>query len=579
MALAYGKVHELNHQLRFLLFETGLGLPQVAVDHFIALAQRKSLFRLQQAALSEGLITQPIKSLHVDDFLLQFRNRLKQSLPASSFFHWQELSNEMNESTANEAMALAFREQWLHRLKREYGAYGSLWQGLTATRTSSETLLLLEQWGCTGHPVHPNFRAKIGFSRREVLQYSPEFNARLSIHWCALKKSSAYTSQMEKDYSSVLAEQYPREYDAWKNKLVFKQVNPENYHPVPVHPWQWRNQLIGQCASLIDDKSLLLLPHHQTLYPSMSFRTMIPAAEQHGCHIKLATNILTTSAKRTVSPASIHNGPALSQWIKKLLLDKNHYQQSLFLATDLAGLSLRDATIAQHEQKQLSVLLRQHPVSFLNEQQQAVPLAALFAESISPVTPLLVDIIQASALHPLDYFRRYCHIVLAGQLHFMLAYGLAFEAHQQNTLLIFSRHQPQGLILRDLGNIRVCQQTRFDHPGKPKLHPESTITTESLDEVRHKFVHGNLESNIAYWVKVLHQHYQIPLRVLWQEVRKTMEKILAGISKEIEPVLFNEQAYKLFNEPWQHKCLLSMRLNPAQTEYIYQPLPNPLARA
>ncbi|KTD15031.1 IucA/IucC family protein [Legionella israelensis] len=576
MALAYGNFDELSHQLRFLLFEAGIGLSSSTVDYFIAIAHRKSLYRLQQAALLEGLINQPIHSHHIQDFITQLRIKLKQYLPESQFFHWQSLSYEMKESIANEALALAFREHWQRQLKRDNHSCENFWKGLTETKSQAELLLFLEQWGCTGHPTHPNFRAKIGFSRREVLQYSPEFRARVSIHWCALKKSSAHTTDVPFNYQSILAEQYPKEFEAWRKHLAFKQFNPDEYYPVPVHPWQWRNQLISQCATLIDSKTLILLPHHQSLYPSMSFRTMMPEPSHKACHIKLATNIHATSAKRTVSPASVHNGPRLSQWINQLLGNKNHYEQTLFIARDFTGLRINDASIAEHGQRQLSVLLRQHPVHLLNEQQQAVPLAALLTASLNH-TSLLIDIIQASGLHPLDYFRNYCDIVLSGQLHFMLSHGIAFEAHQQNTLLIFSHHRPKGLILRDLGNIRVCQQAMFDHPNKPELHPESTITTQNMDEVRHKFIHGNLESNIIYWIHALHQHYHISVTKLWKEVRGIVEKALTRIRKDVHPALFNEQSYKLLNEPWQHKCLLSMRLNPIQADYVYYPLPNPLA--
>ncbi len=71
MALAYGNFHELSHQLRFLLFEIGIGLPQNSIDYFITLAHRELLNRLQQAALMEGLINAPIASHHVHDFINQ----------------------------------------------------------------------------------------------------------------------------------------------------------------------------------------------------------------------------------------------------------------------------------------------------------------------------------------------------------------------------------------------------------------------------------------------------------------------------------------------------------------------------
>lgn len=55
MALAYGNFHELSHQLRFLLFEIGIGLPQNSVDYFITLAHKNTLKRLQHASIKEWI--------------------------------------------------------------------------------------------------------------------------------------------------------------------------------------------------------------------------------------------------------------------------------------------------------------------------------------------------------------------------------------------------------------------------------------------------------------------------------------------------------------------------------------------
>lgn len=297
MALAYGDFHELSHQLRFLLFEVGIGLPQRSVDYFITLAHRQCLQRLQQAALEEGLITSAISSHHAHDFIEQLRIQLKQKQPASLFFHWQDFREELDETIANEAMAQAYRQRWQIELVHQMGTYKSFWAWLCAENSAHEALQLLQQWGSLGHSYYPGFRAKLGFSRREILQYSGEFNAQTSLHWCALNKNFADTPNKEANYQELIAQQFPKEFKLWQDKLCFKNRNPNDYFPVPVHPWQWRNQLQTNFSSLIDNKNLILLPHHQTVKPAMNCCTMMPQGEGSS-HLKLSVSITTCHQDR-----------------------------------------------------------------------------------------------------------------------------------------------------------------------------------------------------------------------------------------------------------------------------------------
>ncbi|KTD22663.1 siderophore biosynthetic protein, iron repressed FrgA [Legionella lansingensis] len=576
MALAYGDFHGLSHQLRFLLFEIGIGLRQHAIEYFITEAHRQCLYRLQRAATIEGLVQNTIISHHIHDFLDQLQSQLKHNDPASIFLNWRALRLELDETIANEAMAQAYRQCWQQELKNQARGFTRFWDWLSQKLQPYEQLQLLEQWGCLGHPDHPNFRAKIGFSRREVLQYSPEFNACVSLHWCAIHHRYAYLSPQAKNYNSLIKKQFPQEYFNWEKQLSFKHQDPNDYLPLPLHPWQWRNQIQTQFSSFIDKKEIILLPHHQLTKPSMSFRTMMPMGGT-SCHLKLATAVHTTSAMRTISPASIDNGPAVSSWLNALLAKHQHYHQSLFIAADLAGLRFEHEDSHYDQYKHLAVILRQNPLEIINKGQQIVPLGALFALSPLSNLPLLTEIIGASGLLPSDYFRRYCVCVLSGQLHLMLRYGVAFEAHQQNTLLIFTDNQPSAVVIRDFGNICVCMHECYKHDLKPDFHPDSAIVTNNVTELCDKFVHGNLRSNFAYWIKCLCQHYGLNSHDLWQLVRWEIQKILTTIAPDIDPQLFELQRHHLLSKSWQHKALLTMRLHKERYDGLSVAVTNPLS--
>ncbi|BCA96944.1 siderophore biosynthesis protein [Legionella antarctica] len=575
MALAYGNFHELSHQLRFLLFEIGIGLPQSSIDYFIAQAHKNALDRLQHSAVAEGIITAPIASHHVHDFIDQLQITLKHSNPESQFYQWSSIRDELDESIANDALAQAYKQRWNVQICNEAYQYDSLWSWINNNQTAHQAFLFLEQWGDQGHPDYPGFRAKMGFTRREVLQKSPEFQAKISLHWCALSKHKINTAPDSTNFNALIAREFPNEHKLWQEKLQFNHLNPQEYVPVPVHPWQWRNKLQIMCSQLTDCKSLILFPHHQTVMPSMSLDTMMPI-DHSNTLIKLAVNVSTPDPSKTATSEEEQYNCAMVDWINSLLTKSDHYQNTLFLAHDLARLRVNSSSVSNYFQKELSVNLLQHPSSVIKAEQKIVPLMSLFANSPLSNKPLLVEIIMESGLTPINYFSQYCHTVLLGQLHLLLKYGVSLKAKPHNTLIIFSDHRPQGLILQSLEKIKVDYSPSFEESKKPDLPATSSIKSTSLDAIRTVFTHGTLQNNLGHWINCLKQQYSLGANQLWHIVYDVMQTVLNDLSMEIHPRLFCWQKHQLLHDIWQHQCLLTMRLKGDLSKDIYRAKLNPL---
>ncbi|ASQ44842.1 IucA/IucC family protein [Legionella clemsonensis] len=576
MALAYGDFHEVTHQLRFMLFEIGIGLPQQTIEYFITQAHRECLRRLQQAASLEGLTTSPINSHHIHDFIDQLQEQLKHKQPTLKFFNWQAFKHELDETVANEAMAQAYRQCWQLELRKQAKRFSNFWQWLCEKNNTYEILQLLEQWGCIGHPYYPNFRAKIGFSRREVLQYSPEFNAQINLHWCALHQRHTYLAAHNLGYKSLIRKHFPNEYQLWRNHLLFKQYNPDNYLPLPLHPWQWRNQIQQQFSSLIDSKALILLPHLQVVKPTMAFHTVMPQAAG-ACYLKLATAVQTVSANHTISQDSIDHGSLLALWLNHLLKKHDNYRQSLFIAADVASLGVSPTLVPASQCKQLAVILCDNPMSKQKNGQIPVPLGALFAQSPLSGKPLFIDILNSSGITPHAYFKDYCQKLLSGQLHLLLHYGIALEAHPQNTLIVFSNHRPVALIIKDLENACLCLHRFYEHVSKPKLSPDSKVMTENLNELVNKFIHGNFLSNIMGWIDNLSHNYSLAADDLWQIVHEEVRKQLKDFTSEINVELLNYYKYQLLERDWRPFSLLPIRLSNVSNACLAPPIFNPLS--
>ncbi|CAM2927208.1 IucA/IucC family protein [Legionella worsleiensis] len=567
---------EVAHPLHVVLFEKILHHSPQELDAFIEMAYQDCFSRLQHAARSEQLIEHEYTLCSIHHYLDLLKTYQNTKHPAGLFDRWSGLREELEESILNQAFALVYRHHWQQTLNAQANEYPTLWAWLSAHFDQQQLLNFLEQWGCTGHPYHPNFRMKKGFTPQEVIHYSPEFNTQVTIHWVAVHCSLAFTSIAPLNYRLLFAHHFAQEYQCWAQALLSMHRNPDDYLPLPVHPWQWTNKIKELCSSFIASGQMMLIPDVQETRPSMSFRTMMPLSGNKP-HLKLAVGVHTTSAMRTVSPASAYNSTTLSTWLSELLAQHQHFGGTLYIARDLAGINLADSSIPPHEKKHTALIVRENPLNHIKEQQRLVPLAALFARSSVSHMPLLVEIIQNSKVNPRAYWSEYCHCVLAGQLYLMLRYGVALEAHQQNTLVIMQNHRPVGLVIRDLGGIKISNNELHRQITKPHLHPDSTITCSELDGLSQLFIHGNLLSNLTPWIHCLNAAYGFAIEQLWQQVNMILKGLLEHFMEEIHPAVYRSHYQHLLNMPWQHKSLLTMRLNQNQDEIQYFALENPLS--
>lgn len=531
MALAYGSFHELSHQLRFLLFEMGVALSQQQIDHYLTLAHRAYLHKLQQAAIKEGYLSRPLISHHVQDFIEQLRLHLRTNLAESRFFTWSKLSQHSNETIANTALAFAYKKSWANRMAKESIDCSSPEQFMKQNEA------LLDQWVSLNQALSPSLKEAPPYTRREVLQYSAEFQAQFSIHWGALRKNHVLC-----DSTPLMAKEFPQEYALWQQKMSLLHVDEGHYQPIPIHPWQWRNQLQAACSSMLDDKSLILLPHHQKLSPSLNRTILMPLQGQ--THLKLAAE---------------HN-TAIEKILQPLLAHEQHYENTLLLAPKHFSLG---GTIFDFS-------LIKSPNALISSEQQAIPLLSLFASS--PLSPkrLIDEFIMRSGLNPCTYFSHYCSAMLPGALHLLLNYGISFVASAEQMTIIFNKHRPQGLILRDLEQLTMKHHI--------KLENNMDDNTTSLDKkLRAGFTSSLLQNNLSYWVEHLHKEYSMDKSLLWQQVRQTIEKLFLNLNKNLPATYLHEYRNNLFNEPWQTKADLSHLLKPTLTEPLFIKTTNPLA--
>ncbi len=279
-----------------------------------------------------------------------------------------------------------------------------------------DSLVHFEQSIVDGHPLHPCARTRMGLTADEVLAYAPEHHPTVRLRRIVVPEHR------------------------WHG------VN----HPplLLMHPWQHDR--------LADEQPWLSrVVEEVPARPLMSLRTL---ALGNGEHVKTALNVQMTSAVRTVSPESIHNGHHLSRLVAGIAVP------GFDILPDIGG----GAAIVDGEpDRRLAMVRRVMPA--LTPGEVVLPLAALgTAGDAGAGTPPTV----ARLVHSGYGGDPYALVTgLAGTLlppvFALLERGIALEAHGQNVLGVLRDGRLTRVLYRDFGGVRVSPDRLRRHGIEP----------------------------------------------------------------------------------------------------------------
>lgn len=441
--------------------------------------------------------------------------------------------------------------------------------------------IFFEQWAARGHPDHPCHKTKFGLTPQEVLQYSPEFKQPVSIQLAALLDRCVHIESLEAhfNYRQWFANEFPLQWKLFHEKMHDDGLDQSQYIPFFVHPWQAQKQLNNLFHDLLKDKTLLIFNDVTlSVQPCMSFRTMIPKGSAYRPHIKLPVAVQATSAIRTVSPASVQNGPKISGIVNDILLKENHFNNTLFISAEIAGLHVLgyESDVA----KNLSVIYRENSLKKLSNRQMPIVVAALFELTPHKQQPFLVEMIHAAVGDSLSaasqYFASYSKIVIDCYLGLFLLYGVALEGHQQNTVMVFEDKLPRFCVARDFGGIRIDLDVLSEQGYDYQSFPGSVTTAGEVIEVTNRFIHTVMQYHLGEIVCMLSHAYQVDESHFWQLIKNNVIDCFDKLRNRISPERFSREYQAILQADWQVKGLMRMRLNDASHHYINIQVANPL---
>ena len=362
----------------------------------------------------------------------------------------------------------------------------------------------LESLAADGHRYHPCYKSRLGFNAVDNAEYGPEFARRIRPVWVAVRRQLAEVSALPGADPDMVG-----------GHLV-----------VPVHPWQWRRHGRSTWAPLLAEGALVPLGTGDDDYRAQqSIRSLANVSRPGEPTLKLALSIVNTSTARTLAPHTVANAAPISGWLQAIA------QGDRYLRHELRPVLLGEVRGIAHS-PELAAIWRESLHRYLAAGEQAAPFTAL-THADAGGEPFIAAWIKDQGVEP--WTRRLLEVTVGPVLHFLVAHGIALEAHAQNLVLIHEEGRPRRLALRDFHDgIRFRVEGLADPAARPALRPtppehfrvnrNSYLEATGDDEVR-DFAHDCLFFvNLAELAMFLEDRFELAEERFWSLVRGVIER-------------------------------------------------------
>ncbi|EZP33594.1 IucA/IucC family protein [Pseudomonas sp. RIT288] len=504
------------------------------------------------------------------------------------------LKSDMENSLTNDAHARQHRQHWNARLAQAAKDQGlnSFTDYLRQHAKTKDAAILLDQWGSLeGHPYYPTWKARPGLTDEEVEQLSPEFNAQVPLRIAALRADNAKSESMPHviDYRAWFAEHFPTQWAQWKASLNSKGLDENQWLPLPIHSWHLQAYVLETFAQEIADGILITDGPDLPTLPTMSYRTMMPVLDESAPLIKLPIAVWMTSELRSLQAKSIHMGPRISTVISKILATENGFDQRLEIFPEEIGVRYKNAvTQDDHPGRHLSVVYRASAPAFeRNDECLPITVASLFTRLPATGRPLFTDLIErdgvrADAAQVENWFREYAKVVTHPVVAIYLMYGIGLEAHQQNTMVLFSPDgKARSLLIRDFGDGRTYAPL-LEGRGyslQPHVQPGilPTVFSGDIEPVRMFVLDAAFLTHLHEMALWLTKEYAFNNTRLWQVLREETDLAFEAVRDRVAADVWETEHKAFVEEPWPTRSLLRMHLMQYSNYRLQHTLTNPLA--
>ncbi|GMK37485.1 siderophore biosynthesis protein IucA [Paenibacillus sp. CCS19] len=351
-----------------------------------------------------------------------------------------------------------------------------------------------------GHRYHPAYKSRIGFSLADNLNYGPEFDQQVLLHWVAVDEQLIDTELSRGRTADEMYEMHLTTDDllAFRRMTDNSGVPGTRYVYLPVHPWQMEHVIPTVFAAQLASREILHLgtSSHCSYRAQQSIRTL-SLRSTAAPYLKLALSLVNTSTSRILAQHTVRNAPRIADWLDGILRSDSWFQQERFeLLREWMGISFRYDKLSPVPFKlaygTLGTVVRENVAVHLKPEEEAWPLNAVFYTQRSG-EPFIAKAIEQHGLEA--WSRALIRTLVRPIIHLLYAHGIALESHAQNIILVTENGWPTRIIVKDLHDgVRYVPELLRNPEWEPELVPEpethrafnrySFLRAESASEVR-----------------------------------------------------------------------------------------------
>ncbi len=383
--------------------------------------------------------------------------------------------------------------------------------------------------GLTGaHPYHPGYKSRMGFTLDDNRRYAPECATGIAPLLLAARRdrcrwsASRDIKQGEPRHLLSVSEQV-----AFEARLAQRGLDPSDYLPLPVHPWQWDALVEAAYHNAFARRELVPIGTLSDRYtPQQSIRTLANADRRDAPSLKLAMSLVNTSTSRVLAPHTVRNAALMSDWLADLA-ERTDWPEPLarpVILKEVAGVGYVPPTPVAGQYGALACIWRESVHRHLRTGEAALPVTAI-THVDADGRPLVADWVARHGVQA--WVRRLVERVWLPVLHMLWRNGTALESHAQNMVLLHVDGLPERVALKDFHDgvrysrrwLRVAPPALEAPPAEhARVNPNSFIETDDADELRDFTGDALFFVNLAEIAWFFDRHFGLDEPAFWEIV-------------------------------------------------------------
>lgn len=395
-----------------------------------------------------------------------------------------------------------------------------------------------------GHPYHPSYKSRLGFSLDDNAAYGPEFRQAIRPIWLAVAHDDCRVSASGSlRLGTFLREELGEAVVArFRRQLVAAGRRPQDYAFLPVHPWQWTHVVLPTFQAEMAAGRLYCLGTADDDYRAQqSIRTLANASRPRRANLKLALSITNTSTSRILAAHTVENSARISDWLHDLVArDATARQSGVVILREVLGVAYDVARLAEPRRSlaygTLGAVWRESLHRHLRPDERALSFNGL-TQLAAAGAPMLDGWVRRHGVTA--WTRRLLEVTVTPLIHMLYAHGIGLESHGQNILLIHRDGWPERIALKDFHDgVRYSVPLLAEPERAPALVPEpashaavnrnSYIQTDAADEVRDFTYDAFVFICLTELCLCLEQHYDLPEATFWAMTAETIHAYQAA---------------------------------------------------